>query len=254
MKVLKLRYLEPQQRLIVAADFTPEGEDPVARVYNKVLTFAQQLRELGVIIKVNFPLRAYGYSLIDQLRDMGLKVFADLKLIDVKKTMYNDGILLADAQPDLVTVKAEMSTQAIQALKASLGQQTEILGVTVLTDIGDSESRAIYGCDVDKAAPRLATHLIESDVDGLICSAQDIPAFREAGVKLDGITLNCAGIRPEWAPNPAGQVRITTPTQAIQAGATRIVVGGPIVNADDPIVAAQRVIDEIAAAQRKEGA
>ncbi|HTW97116.1 MAG TPA: orotidine 5'-phosphate decarboxylase / HUMPS family protein, partial [Candidatus Methylomirabilis sp.] len=81
-----MKDLRREERLIVAADFKPADCGNIAGVEKKVLSLAEALANLGVIIKVGSILRACGYGLITKLHDLGLKVFADLKLIDIPET------------------------------------------------------------------------------------------------------------------------------------------------------------------------
>jgi orotidine-5'-phosphate decarboxylase len=105
-----MKTLTLPERLIVAADFEPPkqilGEIPLGQrwVKQRVLELADKLKGTGVIFKVNSALRACGYDLIDELHARGLRVFADLKLSDIKNTLKTDGVLLREAKPEILTV------------------------------------------------------------------------------------------------------------------------------------------------------
>ncbi len=252
--------LTPAERLIVAADFQPDVVNhPNARSYltagffrnqvrNQALILADKLKGTGVYLKVNSALRACGYELIDEIHHRGLKVFADLKLFDIGKTLSTDGILLREAQPELLTVVCGTGSAAIMALKEQL-PSTEVLGVTVLTSLNAMDTQMIHGGDVPSSVQKLAECGIRSGVDGFICSSKEVGLIKS--VAGDQVTINTPGIRPTWAivrgddQNPE---RIMTPAMAIKVGATRIVVGRPILDSGKPYDAVMRTIEEISLA------
>src|SRR3989344_8199421 len=126
--------MEVSERLIVAADYDPRKLGGIIGVKNEVLKLAESLKGLGVIIKVNSVLRARGYSLIEDLHGLGLRVFADLKLIDIPATMKLDGRLLREVKPDILTVMCCAGVDGMRAVRDTL-PDTEVLGVTVLTSL-----------------------------------------------------------------------------------------------------------------------
>jgi len=229
--------LEPAERLIVAADNID------------VVDLAAKLQGTGVYLKVNSALRERGYPLILQIREFGLRVFADLKLNDIPETLATDGRLLAAVAPDLVTVMCSAGVAAIKALKTWL-PDTEVLGVTVLTSMTDDDSRSLFGCTVPGAVRRLACLAREAGIDGLVASAKEAQDLREILGK--DMSINTPAIRPAWvtvAGDDQNASRVTTPAEAIRLGADRIVVGRPIVRAQDPRTAVLRTIEEIASAK-----
>lgn len=256
------KILTPTQRLIVAADFDtnhiplqPTGAPQYARRHwgmQQVLELANQLRRTGVCLKVNSDLRAYGYDLIDGIRSRGLSVFADLKLFDIDNTLSRDGMFLAEAKPELLTVSCLSEVAGMRALKAQL-PNTEVLGVTILTSQTEAICKARFGLStVEDCAVMLAKLADEAELDGVISSAKEATAIRR-NIRPE-MTINTPAIRPSWAvvlgddQNPD---RIMTPTKAIKAGADRIVVGRPILNPPDGMSshdAVMRIIEEIASA------
>ncbi len=238
--------LEPAKRLIVAADFKPEAPNGKDQVKSKVLSLADSLKGTGVCLKVNSALRACGYDLIGEIHSRGLRVFADLKLYDIKETLSIDGILLCEAKPEFLTTVCSAGINAMQALKAEL-PDTEVLGVTVLTGLSDADTKTMFVCSTQEAVEKFAQIAADAHIDGLISSAVEAEMLRaKFGVLF---SLNTPAIRPLWAivsgddQNPD---RVMTPTKAIKAGADRIVVGRPIVKDKVPYDAAMRIIEEIA--------
>lgn len=243
-----MKTLTPAERLIVAADFKPTGSNGREWVKAQVLALADSLNGTGVYLKVNSALRASGYGLIDEIHSRGLRVFADLKLIDIGETLGTDGALLKEAKPELLTTMCVAGVSAMQILKAEL-PDTEVLGVTVLTSLKDADTQAMFTCSTEEAVMRFAQVAADAKIDGLISSPKEAEVLRaKFGVVL---SLNTPAIRPTWAIVPGDDQnpeRIMTPAKAIKAGADRIVVGRPIVKAEKPYDAVMRTIEEITSA------
>lgn len=246
-----MKTLTSAERLIVAADYQPTAPHGREWVRKRVLTLADDLNGTGVYLKVNSALRALGYGLIDEIHARGLRVFADLKLFDIKETLATDGMLLKEAKPELLTTVCVAGVAAMQALKAEL-PDTEVLGVTVLTSLKDADTQAMFTCTTDEAVIRFSQVAADAKIDGLISSAKEAEALRAKFGML--LSLNTPAIRPTWAIVPGDDQnpeRIMTPAKAITAGADRIVVGRPITKPPQGISsrdAAMRTIEEIASA------
>lgn len=238
--------LTAAERLIVAADFNPkDGGQYRTYTYDQVLEFTSVIARTGVVMKVNSALRACGYGLIGDIHDRELQVFVDLKLNDIENTLATDGKLLLKYHPEIVTVMCSTGINALKALKAEL-PETEILGVTVLTNQTDADTMALYGCSVREAVLRLADIAAKAQIDGLISSPDDLADLRKRFGNT--LTYNTPAIRPAWAKvegDDQNHARVMTPADAIKAGATRIVVGRPITKAPDPREAVLRTLEEI---------
>lgn len=253
MKDRKL--LTPAERLIVAADFKPDLAKFRGRLWvrDQVIKLASSLRGLGVCIKLNSILRAIGYDLIDRIHDAGLDVLVDLKLIDISETLSTDGALLSEAEPELLTVMCSAGLKGLEDLRAVL-PETEVLGVTVLTSLKDenlSELGYPAQTSVNVVVRALAETAMKAGLGGVICSPKEAEMIRrvmEEQNKLE-TTINTPGIRPVWSVVKGDdQKRVMTPADAIKAGADRIVVGRPIVQAENPHDAVLRTIEEIVTA------
>lgn len=210
--------LTPAERLIVAADFKPTNPNGKDWVKARVLELADSLKGTGVYLKVNSALRACGYDLIGEIQSRGLRVFADLKLIDIGETLSTDGVLIREAKPELLTTMCVAGLTAMQALKAEL-PDTEVLGVTVLTSLKDADTQAMFTCSTEEAVMRFAQVAADAKIDGLISSPKEAEVLRaKFGIVL---SLNTPAIRPTWAIVPGDDQnpeRIMTPAKAIKAG------------------------------------
>ena len=217
-------------RLIVAADFSPKDFGGIRGVEDRVLGLAQDLEGSGVYIKVNSILRATGYGLITKLHDLGLKVFADIKLIDIPNTMRTDAEMLAEFRPDILTLMCCAGIDGMIAVQQVLGDVTEILGVTVLTSLDEEECQAIFVCSSKAGVLKFARMAQLAKLGGLILSPQEVEMLQ--GHSEISLSLNTPGVRPKWSlVKGDDQSRVMTPQHAIEAGATKIVMGRPITKA-----------------------
>jgi orotidine-5'-phosphate decarboxylase len=235
--------MKTEERLIVAADYDPQKSGGMEGTVACVLGLAKELKGLGVYIKVNSVLRAAGYQLINRLHDEGLRVFADLKLVDIPSTMKTDATLLATYPPEMLTVMCCAGIDGMHAVQSTLAD-TKVLGVTVLTSLNEEECQAIFTCSTEAGVLRFARMAKLAGLGELILSPKEVEVVKDR-FEL-GLGLNTPGIRPEWSlVEGDDQSRVLTPAQAIKNGATRIVIGRPIIQAENPREAAQRTLEEI---------
>jgi orotidine-5'-phosphate decarboxylase len=218
------------QRLIVAIDTT----DPLrAAALAQAVAPHCGLFKLGLAFFVaNGPagVRAVG----------GRPVFLDLKLHDIPNTVAGAVRGVLPLGPRMLTLHAAggaaMITAARDAAEAAGPQRPMLLAVTVLTSLDAAALAATGVADAPAGqAVRLGRLAVAAGADGLVCSAHEIAALRDA-LGAD-VKLVVPGIRP--AGSRAGdQARTMTPRAALDAGADWIVVGRPITEAPDPAAAA----------------
>jgi orotidine-5'-phosphate decarboxylase len=170
----------------------------------------------------------------------GRPVFLDLKLHDIPNTVAGALRGVLPLGPRMLTLHAAggaaMIAAARDAAEAAGADRPMLLAVTVLTSLDAAALAATGVADAPATqAVRLGRLAIAAGADGLVCSAHEIAALRDAlGA---GVKLVVPGIRP--AGSRAGdQARTMTPLQALDAGADWIVVGRPITQAADPALAA----------------
>ena len=187
-----------------------------------------------------FPLG--GYDLARELSAEGRKVFLDLKLFDIGATVERGVRSLQGIGADLLTVHADPDTIR-GALQGRADEKLKVLAVTVLTS-WDQATLNDHGIPmgVFDLVLRRAEMAAEAGADGVIASAAEAEEIRKRfGDRLEIVT---PGIRPAGAA-AHDQKRVITPRDAIEAGADRLVVGRPIVEAADPAAAAAAIIAEI---------
>lgn len=227
----------PRDRLIVALDVPTVAE---AR------SLVTRLGDAATFYKIGYRLGfAGGLELVQSLKDAGKKVFLDFKLHDIANTVEEGVASIATLGVDLLTVHAYPQTMRA-AIKGRGNSSLGILGVTVLTSWDDSDAReAGFSASVADLVARRAAQAAEIGVDGVVASAAEAVRLREI-LGPDRLIVT-PGIRP--AGSAAGdQKRVVTPSDAIRAGASALVVGRPITHASDPRAVAETIVTEIAGA------
>ena len=228
------------ERLIVALDF------PSAAV---ALAFVDTLEGRCRWFKVGMELfYASGSGLIHTLRERGFEVFLDLKLHDIPNTVAAATRIVAGTGASLLTIHAaggeRMMTAAAEAARAPGSPQ--LLAVTVLTSMDEQDLRAtgVHAAPNEQAL-RLAQLAQQSGITGMVCSAEELPAFR--GQLTGSPRLVVPGIRPLGV-EVGDQRRTATPSSALQLGASMLVVGRPITQAAQPALAVEAILAEMSAA------
>jgi len=183
---------------------------------------------------------ANGPEGVKRIAQQRVPVFLDLKLHDIPNTVGKAVEALVPLQPAILTVHAGGGQAMLAAAKAAAPRDTKVVAVTVLTslDEGDLASTGVAGSPADQVQ-RLARLARESGVDGIVCSGAEVANAR--GAWPDGFFV-VPGIRPAGA-DVADQKRVVTPRQALDDGASVLVIGRPITGAVDPA----RAIADIAA-------
>jgi len=169
-----------------------------------------------------------------------LPIFLDLKLHDIPNTVARAVAALAKLQPAVLTVHAAGGREMMAAAKQAAPPETKVVAVTVLTSLDQDDLNAI-GVRSSPAhqVERLTELAREAGIDGIVCSGAEVKAARE--IWPDGF-LVVPGVRPARAAT-ADQKRVVTPRQALDDGASILVIGRPITEAPNPA----RAIREIAA-------
>ena len=190
---------------------------------------------------------ANGPQGIRPFKQMGVPIFVDVKLHDIPNTVAGAIKSLLPLEPDFITIHtsggAAMMKAAAEAAATATGKRPRLLGVTVLTSLDGNDLKQV-GQDTNTAAQveRLALLAKESGIDGIVCSSAEVANLRKVLGK--DMVLMVPGIRPAWSATN-DQKRIMTPRDAMDVGATYLVIGRPITGADDPGEAADRVNQEI---------
>ena len=182
---------------------------------------------------------------------VGEPLFLDLKFHDIPNTVAGAIRAAIHLRPKIVNVHASGGPAMLQAAAEAAREAAEdaeverplVIGVTVLTSLDDSDLEAVgqRGPAAEQVV-RLARLTQDCGLDGVVCSPKEIAVLREACGP--GFKLVVPGIRPAWAAS-GDQKRITTPADAVRAGADYLVIGRPITAAEDPAAAARRIAGEL---------
>ena len=179
---------------------------------------------------------------VERIAELGLPVFLDLKLHDIPNTVAKAVAALAPLKPKVLTVHAAGGVAMMASAKAAAPEGTNVVGVTVLTSLDgdDLHSVGIAGTPGEQVT-RLARLCFDAKLDGIVCSGAEIAITREKWP--DGFHV-VPGVRPPGG-DLADQKRVVTPAQAVDDGASIIVIGRPITAADDPAGAARAIADSL---------
>jgi orotidine-5'-phosphate decarboxylase len=229
--------IEARHRLIVALDLSSVEE---ARA------LVRQLGDVVSFYKIGYQL-AYsgGLPLVREFAAAGKKVFLDLKLHDIPHTVERGTEAVARLGASFLTVHAYPPTLAA-AVEGRGTSALKILGVTVLTSWDEADVAAAGYRQMLRSLVRTrALDTRAAGGDGVITGANEAPIVREAAGT--SFLIVSPGIRPAGI-SLADQKRAVTPSEAIRLGADYIVVGRPILAAEDRLRAAREIQEEIAAA------
>ncbi|HEY2115874.1 MAG TPA: orotidine-5'-phosphate decarboxylase [Candidatus Angelobacter sp.] len=224
-----------RERLIVALDVSTAAE---------AQTLAQRVGDAAGIYKVGLQLfTAEGPSLVRDLVHSGRRIFLDLKLHDIPNTVAHAVKSAAELGVHMLTVHASGGAAMLHAATEAAAGRINILGITVLTSLNDEAMQEIgIAGRVSDQVLRMASLAQSAGCRGIVTSPHEALMVRKA--LGEGFAIVTPGIRPAGA-DTNDQQRIATPAQAINNGASHIVVGRPITHAADPAKAAQDIIAEM---------
>lgn len=234
-----------RERLIVALDVDSERE---------AVRLLDALKGLIKIFKIGAqPFTAFGPKIVDLVHKKGGKVFLDLKFHDIPDTVARAAIEATRLGVFMFNVHSlggmEMMKNCFEASCKTAEkegiQRPKILAVTLLTSITPEilqNEIGIKGKGVEDEVKRLAALAAEAHLDGVVSSPQEVRVIREARGKE--FLIVTPGVRPAGS-QMDDQRRISAPREAINAGADYIVIGRPIIKADEPAKAAINIIEEI---------
>lgn len=225
-------------KIIVALDY-PSARDAAALV--------DRLEPRLCRLKVGKELfTVAGPAFVENLARRGYGVFLDLKYHDIPNTVASACRAAAGLGVWMVNVHALGGRSMMHAAREALAGPGAplLIAVTVLTSMAEADLAEVGIAGTPQAnVLRLAQLARGAGLDGVVCSAQEAPALRQACGA--GFRLVTPGIRPADAAGD-DQKRVMTPARAMAAGADYLVIGRPITQASDPVAALERINGEIA--------
>lgn len=237
--------MEARDRIVLALDVDTRDQ---------ALSLVKELACHVGVFKVGMQLfNSTGPSIVREINELGGKVFVDLKFHDIPNTVSAAGRVMTRLGCYMFNVHAAGGSEMMKALVQDVKTEARKVGapepltlaVTVLTSINQVQlenEMFVKDMEVRELVVKWALMAKESGISGVVCSPQEITAIRQAcGPDFKIVT---PGIRPAWS-EANDQKRITTPRQALDMGADFMVIGRPIVKAESPALAAQKIIDEL---------
>jgi orotidine-5'-phosphate decarboxylase len=236
--------VEASRRIVFPLDFATLQE---------ALPFIKLLGDALGVFKVGLELFVReGPVVIRCIRDHSpAMVFLDLKFHDIPATVAG-AVRSARAEGvDFLTVHADAGRVALERAAAEAGSELRVLAVTLLTSMNREELTAAgyrfgAGEEVSELVGRRATLAQRAGCRGVICAGGDIAAIKQRCGPHFLVVV--PGVRPAWTLFAGDdQRRVTTPRDAVRAGADYLVIGRPVRLAPDPRAALMRVVEEISA-------
>ncbi len=225
--------------VIVACDFSGRKE---------TVAFLEKFGGQKPFVKIGMELfYAEGLSMVRELKQRGHRIFLDLKLHDIPNTVRKAMRVLASADIDMCNVHAAGTAAMMEAALAGLvrtdGSRPLLIAVTQLTSTSQEsmERDIIIERPMEEVVMHYALNAKYSGLDGVVCSPMEAAQVHAACGK-EFLTVT-PGVRFAGEDN-GDQVRVTTPAAAKNIGADYIVVGRPITQADDPLGAYEKCMEE----------
>lgn len=228
-----------RDRVIVALDCDRE----------RAIELAGALQGRAAWMKVGMTLfYADGPAIVSELRERGFKVFLDLKFHDIPHQVEGAAASATFSGADMLTMHATGGIDMMKAARRGVeraafecGREVPVtLGITVLTSM-DEMSLAETG--VSRALPEqvetLAWQTKRAGISGVVASPRE--AGRLRGILGSDAYIVTPGVRPAGG-SPDDQNRVSTPAEAFAAGASHIVIGRPVTQADDPVAAFESIV------------
>ena len=223
--------------VIIACDFKNREE---------LFEFLKPFAGLNPFLKIGMEIfYKEGPQLVRDLKEMGCKIFLDLKLHDIPNTVEKAMRNLGDLGVEITNCHAAGGIEMMRAARRGLdssknGQNTKLIAVTQLTSISQEalEKELLIEKPLPEVVKTYALNAKEAGLDGVVCSPLEAPIIKELG--LISVT---PGIR--FATDSKNdQKRVATPDYARELGSTYIVVGRSITAANDPVAAYKRCVEE----------
>ena len=225
--------------VIIACDFNSAEE---------TFAFLDKFTGKKPFVKIGMELfYAEGPQIVREIKKRGHKIFLDLKLHDIPNTVMKAMKVLSSLDIDMVNIHAAgtiaMMEAALTGLTREDGTRPLLIAVTQLTSTSEDrmQSELLINSSLEKTVMHYAENAKKAGLDGVVCSPMESEAVHNVCGK-DFVTVT-PGIR--FADSAKDdQIRITTPAKAKEIGSNYIVVGRPITQADDPVKAYERCVEE----------
>src|SRR5438132_4520442 len=242
--------MKPNDKLIVALDV--ETADRALGLFNA-------LHDLAGMFKIGSQLfTAAGRGIVRQIVARGGRVFLDLKFHDIPNTVAAAGVEATRLGVSIFNVHASGGVEIMKRTAEAVAETAErerlmkpkVIAVTLLTSLNQASMEQLGINDKPPTVVARLTRLAaDCGLDGVVASPQEIGVIRETVANRDFLIV-IPGIRSS-ADETQDQRRTLNAAEAIRASADYLVVGRPILNAEDPPGAARKIVEDIDAAMRE---
>ncbi|QGY40710.1 orotidine-5'-phosphate decarboxylase [Pseudodesulfovibrio cashew] len=230
--------------LVVALDFKDA---------RSALAMAKSLKGTAAWMKVGLELfTAEGPAVVSGLKEMGFKVFLDMKFFDIPNTVQGAVRSATRLGVDMVNIHALGGRRMAEAAMAGCLEGAPegkdrplVLAVTMLTSMAAGDLPVEGAPEPSEMALDLARRVRDYGLDGVVCSGLEVERIKAACG--DDFLCLTPGIRPAGTAGD-DQRRVVTPAGAVRSGSDFLVVGRPVTGADSPAEAARAILDEMAGA------
>ncbi len=183
-----------------------------------------------------------GKSFLKEVSSRGFKIFLDLKLHDIPNTVHEAILGFHDCNIDMLTVHLSGGEEMLKkAMLAGKSIDTKVIGVSILTSLEDSDTIALFDNKLDHQIRNLFEIAVKANLDGVVCSPHELEMSNTI-LNSDSIKIT-PGIRDIKAEDD--QARIMSAKEAIEKGATFLVIGRPITQAQNISKALNNFSDSI---------
>lgn len=224
--------MSPDQVILALdVDSAQEALQWAKRLHGKVGTFK---------VGLQLYLRA-GSEVLAGLHKLNAPVFLDLKFHDIPNTVGKAVAAASVWRPRFLTVHTSGGSEMMEAAASSAPEGTQVLGVTILTSLDEASVTEVgWANGIPAAVDRLSALARKAGLGGVVCSPHEAAQERASWGPLAEIVT--PGVRPPGA-KQNDQARSKTASEAIAAGASRIVIGRPVLNAADPEGALEFILE-----------
>ena len=227
------------KEVIIACDFKDKQD---------TIEFLNKFENKKLFLKIGMELfYSEGPEIVEEIKKRGHKIFLDLKLHDIPNTVEKAMKSLSKLDIDMCNVHAagtkEMMEAAIRGLTRADGSRPILIAVTQLTSTSEErmQKELLINRPINDVVGHYAINAKEAGLDGVVCSPLEVQLVKEkCGRNFITVT---PGIRFE-AKDAGDQVRVTTPQKAKELGSDYIVIGRPITQAENPVKAYTKCVND----------
>ena len=210
---------------------------------NQAYAILDQLDPDLCMVKIgSVVFNALGKPFLNHVSSQGFKIFLDLKLHDIPNTVHETILGFHDCDIEMLTVHLSGGEEMLKkAVLAGQSIHTKVIGVSILTSLEQSDTLALFGNNLDDQIGNLFKIATKANLDGVVCSPHELEI---ANTILDQHKIKITpGIRDIAVEDD--QARTMSAKQAMRKGATFLVIGRPITQAEDIPAALKNFSDSI---------